>query len=120
MPDIHLKMINKLEHQILEFIDYDLVVKGSEYAKYYFILRTLAAELEENNSPYPQYHGLKKQPEWNEFPLKGPISAEKMIELQRNSAKAEIFLKERHEKEYREAASGVPEPRGTYPFDRTL
>ncbi len=51
--------------------------------------------------------------------MKGPISAEKMIDLQRNSAKAEIFLKERHEREYREA-QGAPESRGTYPFDRTL
>ena len=46
MPDISLKMINVLEHQFLQFLDYDLVVKGSEYAKYYFILRTLAEELD--------------------------------------------------------------------------
>jgi len=45
MPDVTLKIINALEHQFLEFLDYDLVVKGSEYAKYYFILRTLSEEL---------------------------------------------------------------------------
>jgi hypothetical protein len=37
-------MINQLEETFLEFIDFDLVVKGSEYAKYYFILRTLSEE----------------------------------------------------------------------------
>ncbi len=26
----------------MEFIDYKLVLKGAEYAKYYFIMRTLA------------------------------------------------------------------------------
>jgi len=45
MSDVSIKMINQLEHNIVEFLDYDLVVKGSEYAKYYFILRTLADEL---------------------------------------------------------------------------
>ena len=34
--------INKLEQAFLEFIDYKLVLKGAEYAKYYFIMRTLA------------------------------------------------------------------------------
>ena len=45
MGDVSLKMINQLEHQFLEFLSYELVVKGSEYAKYYFILRTLSEEL---------------------------------------------------------------------------
>ena len=45
MPDVSLKMINQLEQAFLEFLDYDLVVKGSEYAKYYFILRTLSEEI---------------------------------------------------------------------------
>jgi hypothetical protein len=45
LPDVTLKMINELEEKFLEFIDYDLVVKGSEYAKYYFILRTLTDEI---------------------------------------------------------------------------
>lgn len=45
MPDVTLKMINHLEKTFLDFLDYDLVVKGSEYAKYYFILRTLSDEI---------------------------------------------------------------------------
>ena len=34
--------INKLEQAYLEFIDYKLIIRGAEYAKYYFILRTLS------------------------------------------------------------------------------
>jgi hypothetical protein len=45
MSDVTLKIINTLEQTFLEFIDFDLVVKGSEYAKYYFILRSLAEEI---------------------------------------------------------------------------
>lgn len=43
-------------------IDFDLVIKGSEYAKYYFILKTFA---ENFNSTLPM----------------GPITTEKMSEL---------------------------------------
>ena len=42
MSDVTNFEINKLEQLFLEFIDYKLVIKGSEYAKYYFILRNLA------------------------------------------------------------------------------
>jgi len=42
----------------------------------------------------------KKEAEWAEFPLRAPISAEKMLELQRQEAKAEVYLKERHEREF--------------------
>lgn len=45
MADVSLKLINQVEKSFLDFLDYDLVVKGSEYAKYYFILRTLADEI---------------------------------------------------------------------------
>lgn len=45
MGDVTLKMINRLEETFLEFIDFDLVIKGSEYAKYYFILRSLQSEI---------------------------------------------------------------------------
>ena len=42
MADVSVEMINKLEQIMLDlFLNYDLVVRGSEYAKYYFILRTL-------------------------------------------------------------------------------
>ena len=89
MSDVSLKAINNLEHLILDLLDYDLVVKGSEYAKYYFILRTLSEEIKIET---PIQKG-----EWGEFPLKNPISADNMLLLQRNSAKAEIVLKEMHE-----------------------
>jgi len=42
MSDITLKEITGLEKVFLSVLDYDLVIKGSEYAKYYFILKTLA------------------------------------------------------------------------------
>lgn len=42
MSDITLKEITALEKVFLMVLDYDLVIKGSEYAKYYFILKTLA------------------------------------------------------------------------------
>ena len=42
MPDVTNNEINKLEQAFLEFIDFRLVLKGSDYAKYYFIMRTLA------------------------------------------------------------------------------
>ena len=52
MPDVSLRMINLIEKVLLDFLDYDLVVKGSEYAKYYFILRTLAEEIKQE-TPMP-------------------------------------------------------------------
>ena len=46
MSDVSVTMINKLEQMFLDlFLNYDLVVKGSEYAKYYFVMRTLAEDL---------------------------------------------------------------------------
>ena len=46
LPEINADLLNKLELIILDnCLDYDLVVKGSEYAKYYFITRTLAEVL---------------------------------------------------------------------------
>ena len=42
MPDITLKEISSLEKVFLQLIDFDLIIKGSEYAKYYFILKTFA------------------------------------------------------------------------------
>ena len=91
MSDVTLYEINKLEQLFLEFIDFKLVIKGSEYAKYYFIMRTLAEELNNEQmgnqqaiSPFTNERRNKKnREEWAEFPLRAPISAEKMIELQR-------------------------------------
>ena len=38
MADVSIEMINTLERTFVDmFLNYDLVVKGSEYAKYYFI-----------------------------------------------------------------------------------
>jgi hypothetical protein len=46
MSDCTAQMINRLEQTFLDvFLNYDIVIKGSEYAKYYFIMRTLADEL---------------------------------------------------------------------------
>ena len=50
MSDVNVNMINQLEQTFLDvFLNYDLVVKGSEYAKYYFIMRTLADELKDES-----------------------------------------------------------------------
>jgi hypothetical protein len=42
MSDITLREISQLEKVFLNLIDFDLVIRGSEYAKYYFILKTFA------------------------------------------------------------------------------
>jgi len=42
MTDITLKEISGLEKTFLNLTDFDLVIRGSEYAKYYFILKTFA------------------------------------------------------------------------------
>ena len=45
MGDITVKEVNALEKVFLELIDFDLHIRGSEYAKYYFIMKTLAYEV---------------------------------------------------------------------------
>ena len=79
MSDDNVTMINRLEQTFLDvFLNYDLVVKGSEYAKYYFIMRTLADELK-NESQIPETQTSKrkkKRDDWAEFPLNAPISAD--------------------------------------------
>jgi hypothetical protein len=62
MPDITLKEIASLEKVFLSLIDFDLILRGSEYAKYYFILKTFA---ENFNSVLPM----------------GPLSVEQMSDL---------------------------------------
>lgn len=62
MPDITLKEISQLEKVFLSLIDFDLVIRGAEYAKYYFILKTFA---EKFNSTLPM----------------GPLSIEQMFDL---------------------------------------
>ncbi len=77
MPDITLKEISSLEKAFLSLIDYDLIIRGSEYAKYYFILKTFA---ENFNSVLPM----------------GPLTVEQMSDLQNNTVKAESNLRERY------------------------
>lgn len=48
MNDITLKDISMLEKTFLNLIDYDVIIKGKEYAKYYFILTTLGEESKKN------------------------------------------------------------------------
>ena len=82
MSDITVKMLNKLEQLLLDsFLTYDLVVKGSEYAKYYFIIRTLADDLKftsqiPEDEAQKQRRKRRKRDEWAEFPLMQPISAQ--------------------------------------------
>ena len=117
MSDVTNFEINKLEQLFLEFIDYKLVIKGAEYAKYYFILRSMAEDIHKENSQVVPLKGAispfentrrnqANKEEWAEFPLRAPISAEKMLELQRQEAKAEVYLKERHEREFLNAYIG--------------
>jgi hypothetical protein len=58
-------------------IDFDLVIRGAEYAKYYFILKTFA---EKFNSTLPM----------------GPLGVEDMKMLQNQTVKAESDLREKY------------------------
>ena len=77
MSDITLKEIAGLEAVFLSLTDFDLVIRGTEYAKYYFILKTFAAQF---NSTLPM----------------GPLSIGKMTELQNNTVKAESELRDKY------------------------
>lgn len=77
MPDVSLKEISSLEKVFLSMLDFDLVIRGGEYAKYYFILKTFADKF---NSTLPL----------------GPLPIEKMSELQNNTAKAESELRQKY------------------------
>jgi len=92
MSDVTNYEINKLEQLFLEFIDYKLVIKGGEYAKYYFILRSMADDINSETqnvnrgsraitaqqaiSPFENgKRNSSSKEEWAEFPLKAPITA---------------------------------------------
>ena len=46
MADVSLNMINKLEKIFVDlFLNYQLIVKGSDYARYYFLLRSIAFDI---------------------------------------------------------------------------
>ena len=90
MRDISLKEINSLEKIFLELISFDLWIKGSDYAKYYFIIRTLAKEDEDPSRLQIQ-----------------PIPVEQMKKLQHNSDKAEDVLKDLHKKTTKDFSSSL-------------
>ena len=77
MNDITLKEITGLEAVFLQLIDFDLVIKGGEYAKYYFILKAFAGSF---NSTLPM----------------GPLTVPEMSHLQNNTSKAETELREKY------------------------
>eukprot|EP00826_Nyctotherus_ovalis_P004797 TRINITY_DN11061_c0_g1_i9.p1 TRINITY_DN11061_c0_g1~~TRINITY_DN11061_c0_g1_i9.p1 ORF type:complete len:383 (-),score=98.62 TRINITY_DN11061_c0_g1_i9:145-1173(-) len=74
-PDVTLKEINELERVYLHLLEYRMHINGSEYAKYYFILRTVA---EKSNM---------------KFPLK-PMNIDEVIKLQTKAQKMENTIKE--------------------------
>jgi len=73
-PDVSIKQINELERIYLKCLDYQLNINGSEYAKYYFILRTIS---DKTNT---------------KCPLK-PIEVKKVVQLQRNAIKVQKNIK---------------------------
>lgn len=77
MTDITLKEISGLEQVFLRLIDFDLVIRGAEYAKFYFILKTFSKNF---NSVLPM----------------GPLRIEQMQELQNNTVKAESALRDKY------------------------
>ncbi|CAI2363742.1 unnamed protein product [Moneuplotes crassus] len=74
MRDVTLQEINTFERILLDLIGYDLVIRGAEYARYYFILRTIA-----------QNHDIK-------MPLQ-PLNAAKVMKLQQSTNDFEIQLR---------------------------
>ena len=48
MSDISLKEVSQLEQVFLNLIEYDVIIKGNEYAKYYFIMTTLGEDSKKN------------------------------------------------------------------------
>ena len=74
-----LREINSMERIFLGLIEYNVGIKKSEYARYYFILRTFA---EKNN---------------RSFPLK-PLDVDTVRRLQSNANRAEERLKDLHTK----------------------
>jgi hypothetical protein len=77
MSDITLKEISGLEQVFLRLLDFDLVIRGAEYAKFYFVLKTFSKNF---NSVLPM----------------GPLSIDQMQNLQNNTAKAELQLREKY------------------------
>lgn len=76
--DVSLKEINALEMVYMELLDYRLNIKGSEYAKYYFILRTVTERISAKL-------------------LLKPITVNKMVELQSNAERVQKNIKQTYE-----------------------
>ena len=81
MPEISLKEIASLEKVFLQYLDFDLLMRGAEYAKYYFILNAFASGTGMNSC----------------LPPVGPLTAAKMSDLQNNTNKVEGELREKYE-----------------------
>jgi len=62
----------------LRLIDFDLVIRGAEYAKFYFVLKTFSKDF---NSVLPM----------------GPLGIDTMRDLQNNTVKAESRLREKYQ-----------------------
>jgi hypothetical protein len=93
MKDVTLKEINRLERVFLEFLSYELGITGPEYAKYFFILRTLAQE----QFGYDMDNGTGEKRDKKVLNGIGePIAAEKMRELQKKATQVEEKLKDKH------------------------
>jgi len=75
--NLTLKEINSMESAFLSLIDFEVGIKNSEYAKYYFVMR----EHSQTNN--------------RSFPLK-PLDVETVRQLQKNANNAQTQLKEIH------------------------
>ena len=72
-----------IEKVFLKFLDFDLIIRGAEYAKYYFILKTFSTETASGfNSCLPPV---------------GPLNVAKISDLSNNTTKAENDLREKYE-----------------------
>lgn len=74
-PIYSTREINEMERVFLQFIGYNIKVKGCEYAKYYFLMRAFADKSKKS------------------YPLR-PLDIKTIIYLQRNSNRAERRLRE--------------------------
>jgi hypothetical protein len=73
-----LKEIVELERMFLELVNFNVGIKSSEYAKYYFILRTYSEQ------------------EKRSFPLQ-PLDVDTVRQLQSNAKRVESSLRTEHE-----------------------
>lgn len=78
MYDVTLKDISTLENTFLNLIEYDVIIRGKEYAKYYFIMTTLGKD-------------SKKNPPWR---LMNPSNVQK---IEGESAKMQEKLKNQYD-----------------------